>query len=481
VAVIDIPFDVEDSPTLGEFLACDDFIRLIVGPVGSGKSSACVMELLFRAMMSVPLGKPEPDAKGKVRRLRRSRFAVIRNTYPELRDTTIKTFESWVPAALREKRAQENAYIVRFNDVESEVLFRALDQPDDAKKLLSLELTGAYINEAKEVPKGIFDLLATRVGRYPALKDLPEGSPEPWCGIWMDTNPPDNDHWLYKLFEEQKPPKHRLFRQPGGRTPQAENRKNLRADYYETISLGKDKDWISVMVDGNYGFVKTGKPVYNEYLDAVHCVEFPALRTTLTLGLDFGLTPAAVIVQRDPGDGQLQVVDEFVTEDMGAVRFASMLATKLKSEYPGQSVTGHGDPAGEQRAQTDERTPFDIVHGQGLPVNPAPTNDFTLRREAVAGLLMRMTMTGRPALVIHPRCKTLRKAMQGGYYYRRVQVTGVDRFVDVPEKNRFSHVAEALQYACVGLGEDRRVVSAEDGEARKVRVRFKSIRAYNGE
>lgn len=476
---IDIKFDVEDSPTLGDFLASDARIRLIVGPVGSGKSSASVMELLFKAM-EMPLGKPEPDANGKVRRLRRSRFAVIRNTYPELRDTTIKTFESWVPPVLREKHAQENRYVIRFNDVECEVLFRALDQPDDAKKLLSLELTGAYVNEAKEIPKGIVDLLTTRIGRYPALKDLPEGTPEPWSGIWMDTNPPDTDHWLYKTFEEEKPPKHVLFRQPGGRTPQAENRKNVRATYYEDIALGKDKDWISVMVDGNYGFIKTGKPVYNEYVDAVHCQEFPTLRTQLTLGMDFGLTPAAVIVQRVPGDGQLQVVDEFVTEDMGAVRFAELLSVKLKSEYPGQNVEGWGDPAGEQRAQTDERTPFDIVQGQGLPVSPAPTNDFTLRREAVASLLLRMTMTGRPALVIHPRCKTLRKAMAGGYYYRRVQVTGVDRFIDVPEKNRFSHVAEAMQYAMVGLGEDRRVVGEGD-EPRRVRVRFKNIRAYNGE
>ena len=481
MAEVTIPFDVTDSPVLGGFLASDDFIRLVVGPVGSGKSSACIMELLFRSMM-VPLGKEEAGANGRLRRLRRSRFCVIRNTYPELRDTTIKTFESWVPPALREKRAQENAYVIRFNDVECEVLFRALDQPDDVKKLLSLELTGAYVNEAKEVPKSIIDVLATRVGRYPAMKDLPEGEPEPWCGIWMDTNPPDNDHWLYKTFEELKPPKHKLFRQPGGRTPQAENRRNLRKTYYEDIVIGRDKDWVSVMVDGNYGFVKTGKPIYSEYLDAVHCVEFPTLKKEVNLGMDFGLTPAAVIVQRDPSDGQLQVIDEFVTEDMGAVRFAGMLATKLKSEYVGQHVEGWGDPAGEQRAQTDERTPFDIVQGQGLPVSPAPTNDFTLRREAVAGLLLRMTMTGRPALVIHPRCRVLRKAMQGGYYYRRVQVTGVDRFMDVPEKNRFSHVAEALQYVCVGLGEDRRVVGGgEDGSSRRVRVTFKTIRAYNGE
>ena len=35
------------------------------------------------------------------------------------------------------------------------------------KKLLSLELTGAWINEAREVPKAILEGLTGRVGRYP--------------------------------------------------------------------------------------------------------------------------------------------------------------------------------------------------------------------------------------------------------------------------------------------------------------------------
>jgi hypothetical protein len=37
------------------------------------------------------------------------------------------------------------------------VLFMALDREDDASKLLSLELSFAWINEAREVPKGIVD------------------------------------------------------------------------------------------------------------------------------------------------------------------------------------------------------------------------------------------------------------------------------------------------------------------------------------
>ena len=72
-----------------------------------------------------------------------------------------------------------------------EVLFLALDRPDDIEKLLSLELTGVWINEAREVAKAIVDGATMRVGRFPSMKD---GGPT-WYGVIADTNAPDEDHW----------------------------------------------------------------------------------------------------------------------------------------------------------------------------------------------------------------------------------------------------------------------------------------------
>jgi hypothetical protein len=102
-------------------------------------------------------------------------------------------------------------------------LFRALDRPEDKKKLLSLEVTGAYINEAREMPKEVFDVLQQRVGRYPSKM---QGGPS-WFGIWMDTNPWHTGHWGYKLFSVTKPEGHVLFEQPGGMDEDAENVENL--------------------------------------------------------------------------------------------------------------------------------------------------------------------------------------------------------------------------------------------------------------
>lgn len=461
-------------PTLLAFLQSDERVRLILGPYGSGKSSVCNFEILRRACETTPC----PDG------IRRSRFAVIRNTYVELRDTTIRTFKQWVPESLGDKRkgtngwhSQENTFYAKFDDVEFEVMFRALDRPDDARKLLSLELTGAYINEAREVPQVILTSLMGRIGRYPSRKDLAPNAPDPWRGVWMDSNPPDTDHWMYLTFEELKPPGHVLFRQPGGRSPFAENLNNLVRGYYDDLAAvnSAKPEWVKVYVDGEYGFVVDGKPIYPEYQDAIHCREVvPNPKLPILLGQDFGLTPAAVFVQLDPRDNQVQVFDELTSESMGASTFAEELRLKLRGEYAGFEHHGWGDPAGEQRAQTDEKTPFDVLRAAGLNYSPAPTNDWIRRREAVAFNLRRLTMLGRPGIVVDPRCKRLRKGFLGGYSYRRLQVAGTDRFADKPDKSIYSHVSEALQYALVGEGMEG---SAVDGVEPGRVVRCRVIRA----
>jgi Phage terminase large subunit len=453
-------------PTLARFLKDDSFVRCVVGPFGSGKSSACTVELLRRSAAQ----EPGPDG------IRRSRWAVVRNTYRELADTTRKTVDDWIPSAIANYHEASATLHVQYNDVYAEILFRALDRPQDAAKLYSLELTGAWLNEAREIPKGVFDVLTGRVGRFPP-KNIGGAS---WSGIWMDTNPPDNDHWIYTTFIEKlanNPEQlegYAFYRQPGGRHRDAENLENLPKDYYNRLVMGKNQEWIRVFVDGEFGFISDGRPVFPEFLPSLHVDSklsplpnhFPLL-----VGIDFGLTPAAVIGQED-SDGQIQILDEVVTEDMGAVRFAEQLGSRIRSGYPGRSIRGWGDPAGMQRSQVDERTPFDVLHASNLPIDPAHTNDFVLRREAVGVSLQRLTMRGRPSLAIHPRCSTLVKAMGGGYCFRRIQ-TGGERYADAPLKDRFSHVAEALGYLMIGMGRDTHALD----NPYQTKSKYKVIRA----
>lgn len=432
----------------------DAFVRGIKGPIGSGKSVGMCLEIMMRAMAQSPY-------KG----VRRSRWAVIRNTYRELVDTTIKTWMDWFPENMGVWSQGNMTHTITQIMPDGtvlylEVLFRALDKPNDVKKLLSLELTGGWINEAKEIPKSVLDMLQGRVGRYPP----PFKGGASWFGVIMDTNPPDTDHWWYKLFEEDLPPNWIAYNQPSGLSETAENRHNLPKNYYENMQHGHDKEWINVYVHGKYGFVSDGKPVWPEYKDDIHHSDddLPlAGNGTIYVGIDFGLTPAAVIGQITAG-GQMQIIDELVTEDMGAMNFGRLLHEKLNREYCGCQLEVYADPAGEQRAQTDEITPFMILSNIGIEAWPTYTNDFTVRREAVADYMQRLDFTGHPAFMVGPKCKMLRKALAGGYKYKRMQVTGDAKFMDKPDKGRYSHVADALQYFVLGAVGGERVVGGYD-------------------
>lgn len=438
-----------------KFHGSDAFVRGLMGPVGSGKSSSCCVEIVARALRQ----KPSSDG------IRRSRWLVIRNTYPELKSTTIKTWETWFPSNVAPiKWDTPITSTMKISDIgdgtsmELEVMFMALDRPTETGKLRSLELTGAWINEASEIPKEIFDMVTQRVGRFPSKL---QGGPS-WTGIIMDTNPCDDDHWYYKLAEEERPAEWEFFRQPGGLykdgdqyvpNPDAENIFNLPGGYryYLQQVPSKQEDWINVFLLGNYGSTKDGKPVYPEYNDKVHCLpkNVEAERgLPIVLGWDFGLTPACVVMQVT-ARGKVIVLDEVISEDMGIRQFANdAVKPLLNNKYQGFTVYSAGDPAGNIRAQTDERTCLQELLEAGIYTEPAPTNDFIPRREAVAFFMTKMS-DGEPAFLLNPRCVNIRKGLAGRYKFERLKTSGPARFKDRPLKDGYSHIQDALQYACL--------------------------------
>ena len=463
--------------TLKTFMKSNDFFRGLRGPVGSGKSVSCCIEVFRRSLLQ------QKNKEG----IRKTRWAVIRNTNPQLRTTTIKTWLDWFPEAAWGDFAWSVPYThyIRKGDLEIEVIFLALDRPEDVKKLLSLELTGVWINEAREIPKSIIDACTMRGGRYPSMRD----GGATWYGVIADTNAPEEDHWWPIMAGDVPVPDHisrdealmlikpdnwSFYSQPpaldekkdkDGTTTAydpnelAENKPNLTPKYYDNIIRGKTKGWIDVYVLNKLGSIEEGKPVYPNYKQELHLSKDPLEPNPLQplfIGIDFGLTPAAVFAQRLV-TGRWLILNELVCFDMGVMRFSELLRGEIRKLYRNFEVMIYGDPAGDFRSQTDERTPFQIMRTYGLKAIPAPSNDPALRIEAVDAALMRL-LDGKPGFVLDPKCVNLKKGFNGGYHYRRLQTSG-NRYDEKPMKNRYSHCHDALQYLMMGAGEGRTILS----------------------
>lgn len=485
------------GPVVSDFMKSRAFTRGLRGPVGAGKSVACCMEIMRKAMAQ------KPDGHGR----RRTRWAIVRNTNPQLKTTTIKTWLDWFDHTMGKFTwSPPYTHNVKFSmpdktTVHAEVIFLALDKPEDIKRLLSLELTGVWINEAREIAKDIVDACTMRVGRFPSVKD---GGPT-WYGVLMDTNAPAEDHWWaimsgevpapeYMTQEEKlmlvKPNDWEFFCQPPAMleehdehgslsgyklNPERENAKNLVGDYYTNIITGKSRSWIKVYVQNQYETLSDGKPVYPTFSREVHVSPVPldlVEGIDVYVGIDFGRTPAAVVAQQIHS-GRWIITHEIIAKDMGATRFAELLRREMVRILPNENAVVRfiGDPAGSALSQADERSPFMIFRQSGIPVVAAPSNDPEVRIEAVETCLNRM-VDGQPCLLLSPTCITLRSGFEGGYQYRRKQVGGAhDLYEEKALKNRFSHPHDALQYALLGGGEGRRVLTGNSKPTRVTNAR----------
>jgi hypothetical protein len=433
-----ITYSFEDAPTLYKFYNSYARIIGVRGPVGSGKSSVCVWKLIKHAR------EQQPHPRDGIRY---TRWAVVRNSYPQLKDSTIRKVLEWLPAGLfgTYKIADHDYIIDAFPGCIIELSFRALDTPKHVRNLLSVEFTGAWINEAREIPKVIFDALDTRINRY-NIKDVPCT----WSGIMMDTNAPEEDSWWHQMFEIDKPDNAEEFIQPGGRTADAENVKFLPEDYYSEIIKGKDKEWLKVYIDNEYGFVKEGELVYEStWVDSLHMAKDTLNAVPgreIVVGLDFGLTPSAIFTQVTPR-GHFNVLEEYVSDSMGIKRFGlNILKPLIMTKYKDYKVIFTGDPAGSTRSQTDEKTCYEEIM-EIFPnhlVYKANTNSIVSRVGAVESFLTQLGDMGIPCLQLSPNCTELRKGFNKGY---------VKDKLGNPKKNRFSHPHDALQYAALYFSE----------------------------
>lgn len=449
--------DFNAPPTVARFMKSDAFFRLVAGPVGSGKTTGCLFELFRRAC------EQAPATDG----LRYTRFAIVRQTLKQLKDTVLKDITGWLQG-IAEYKVSENTVYIRIGDVRSEWLLIPLDTPEDQRRLLSLQLTGAWMSECIEMEFQIISPLAGRIGRYPSGN---LGSPT-WFGIIADTNMPSEGSDWHKLMTEP-PPDTQIFIQPGGLEPNAENleyllqtpdtvkldlripeqrerRREQGRTYYERFVRNNSPEWCIRYVHAQFGPDPSGSAVFREtFKRSFHVVDNvePVPSFPIIVGQDFGRDPCSIICQVDHR-GRLLVLEEVVAEDIGLELHIerSLRPALMKDRYLGRSIAIIGDPAGVAKGSIAEETSFDALKRMGFHAFPAPTNDVDARIRAVEAFLLGQREGGPAMLIDSKRCPTVVRALDGGYRYGKTK-SGLRK--PNPDKNEYSHIADALQYACL--------------------------------
>lgn len=467
----------------------DNRVQMIMGPMGSAKTSTALMKFVLIAMRQ----KPSP-----IDGVRYTRFIVIRDTYVNLDETTIPSWWDWMPKEIGNWTGGKGTtarHHIRFNlapkgqpkdIVDMKVVFKALGDKSIAQVMKGSEYTAAYLNEADGLLREAMTFTNGRVGRYPSKR---HGGPT-WSGLLMDMNAPDDENYTYEVFVEKiqeinaevarkkaemttkyikegkDPSRIRLgtfafYRQPGGMEEGAENLQNLPDGYYENLCAGAEDWWIRRNVDNEFGQSRDGEPVYPEYKDSFHCAPkglHPLPNIPVTLGADQGRWGGILFGQKLP-TGQWRIFYEILAENIDATILGRIFNEILEEKFP-NIVIGNAwcDPAGGSGSDHDATTFISILsEATGIRWKPAPipSNSISVRLTSVRVLLNKL-IDGKPAILVSPvGCPKLRKGFNSGYHYKRqAEAGGSVRVADKPNKQVvYATPHDCLQYMMVGEGE----------------------------
>lgn len=456
-------------PTIRAFikhhLPAELFYSWIVGPVGSGKTTALFFKLVYMAKLQAK----SPDG------VRRTRAVVVRNTMPQLKDTTLVSWGYWFKdGQAGEWNATDKIFTLRFDDVECQVLFRPLDTPDDVNRVLSLEVHFAIIDEFVEIPRAIIDALSARLGRF----RQPDGTPVTVWGMWGASNPSTEDNWWFDYLhgdvrrygEDEHAHRARLmildknlpvnmntvyFHQPSGFSAEAENLDYLPGgrEYYVNLAKNRSRVWIKQFIEAEWGFSISGQAVIAHFNSMNQHIAKGRLQYNsllpLVIGTDPGITGSALILMQENYAGQVLCLYEIIQRGYGIKRIITdRLMPIMRIAFPDcdpSTIVIALDPAGANRSPTDETTSRKIFEMYGFKVDCETNNRFPLRLSAYEHYL-NTTAEGHPAFQVDPiTCPILVRALKGGWRYAADVKKDILKGAE-PDKNEYSHPGDACGY-----------------------------------
>lgn len=420
--------DFVPNPTQRNFICSRAKADFFSTRVGEGKSTALNWAIFYHT-------RHNPGA----------RWAMVRDTWENLRRTTLTSFFQWFPAGVCGTWHETNKEWTWASGLaDGKILWLGMDDPKDASKLQSLELAGIGADEVAPaegsggVPELVFDLALTRLRQ----KDIN------WYAVKLASNNSDDTHWTHHRFADPGTPGFVLW-QPAV----AENEKNLPAEYYAQLrrQLGHRPDLVSRFIEGNFGFQQIGTAVTPQFNENLHLATglSPVRGADLTLLWDFGLNPTCIITQVTPL-GHWLILQSIVGEGIGVQELIEeVVKPVLAAKYFGFRWKHIGDPNGAMREQSSSRqSAVRVIRTElGGTFRGGPTS-LSERIEPLRAVLSR-TLGGRGVVQVDRKnARDVFLSLRGGWHFKETS-SGV--ISPDPVKDIHSHPGDAMGYGAARL------------------------------
>jgi hypothetical protein len=459
------------GPVAQAFVDAIEPITALMGPEGSGKTTSGILKGITKSYLW-------PRATKGVTRFR---LPIIRRLLKDLEATTMKSWLEWFPrtnghwSGGKGEPATHEIILPhpKGGVVEFTAMFIATGDLRVEEAMRGLEFSCAYVDELDLSPDDILTWTNGRAGRFPK-ETLEENLKH--SQVWGTCNAPIDGNWVVEDFINDVKPGHRLFRQPSGLSPDAENIQQLGRAWYFVKAASMPTFERKRRIENIPGLSRNKQAVYPEFNPDRHIAGGPLKPLPgrkVIVGADAGGTPGAGFWQEMP-DGQWRLYAELSTHAKehgsitGPTRFGQALARVAAERFRDMQLVGIADPSaawGADTAAGEEDWIAIVSRVSGIWFRPAPTNKPTPRLEA-----LRLPMLGSidgfsPKLLIDPSCKLTARALTTEYQW----TVTAGRRGEEPLKNWASHLVEAHQYALLDGGHYHEVMARQQARGASMR------------
>lgn len=320
----------------------------------------------------------------------------------------------------------------------SEIWVGGLDTSERAEKILGMEFSTIYFNEASQLDYSSIQIALSRLAEKNQLTKR----------AWFDFNPPSKSHWSYWLFIKKiNPVDEEPLKYPNDyghiMINPKDNLENIDEEYLKILEAMPEKER-DRFLNGLFSNEDDGAAYYAFDSDK-HVQEIEKFNAPIMIGMDFNVNPMTAVVFQVVNN-KMWVLDEVWLENSDTIKMTSEL---IKRGYRGATI--YPDSTGKNR-KTSGKSDFDILKRAGFTIKSVHN---PMQRDRVTNL-NRLFVSDQ--IIISYKCKKLRGDL--------TKVVWKNNKLDEGKEKKLTHISDALGYPAWQIFPMTKILKKSYSEAR---------------